>query len=96
MKKLYALFLLLAFVSYQSIANEILVKGYVKFSNGAPAANVKVKISVEVPCEAQQVVTTNADGFYNAKIHCEGSILKVRISIECAGQIISQLRPDRR
>jgi PKD repeat protein len=93
MKKLYALSLLLAlFVSYQSIANEILVKGYVKFSNGTPAPNVKVKVFVEVPCVAEHILTTNGDGFYSGKIHCEGPILKVRISIECAGQIISQLK----
>src|SRR5215216_362223 len=93
MKKLYALFLLLTFcVSYRSIANEVLVKGYVKFSNGAPAPNVKVKILVEVPCVIEHIVTTNSDGFYSDKIHCEGSIGKVRISMECAGQVISQLK----
>lgn len=93
MKKLYALFLLLTFfVSYASIANEVLVKGYVKFSNGTPAPNVKVKILVEAPCVVEHFVTTNGDGFYSDKVHCEGVILKVRISIECAGQIISQLK----
>ena len=94
MKKLYALLFLLVslLTSLELKANEVTVKGYVKFANGAKAPNIKVKIFVEAPCVVEQFVTTNNEGFYTAKVHCEGTITKVRVSIECAGQILTQLK----
>jgi PKD repeat protein len=94
MKKLYSIFVLFAclFTSFQLKANEVTVKGYVKFANGAVAPNIKVKIFVEAPCVIEHFVTTNSAGFYTDKVHCEGTITKVRISIQCEGQLLSQLK----
>jgi PKD repeat protein len=94
MKKLFSFLLVVAtlLLSFQSKANEITVKGYVKFANGAKAPNIKVKIFVEAPCMVEHTVTTNNDGFYTDKIRCEGAIKKVRISIQCEGQVLTQLK----
>ena len=94
MKKLYLLLLLIAcvFSGIQSRANEVTVRGYVKFANGAKAANIKVKIFIEAPCVVELFATTNSDGFYSAKIHCEGAIKKVRVSVQCEGNVISKLQ----
>jgi hypothetical protein len=94
MKKLYLLLLLLApvFLGFQSKANEVTVKGYVKFANGAKAANIKVKIFVEAPCVVELFATTNSDGFYSAKIHCEDAIKKVRVSVQCEGNVLTKLQ----
>ena len=94
MKKLFSVLLLVAslLISFQSKANEITVKGYVKFANGTKAANIKVKIFVEAPCVVEHTVTTNGDGFYTDKIHCEGAIKKVRVSVQCEGQVLTQLK----
>jgi PKD repeat protein len=79
-------------MSFQSKANEVTVKGYIKFANGAYAPNIQVKISVESPCVVEHYVTTNSDGFYIDKVHCEGPITHVRISIKCEGQVITVLK----
>src|SRR5215203_755171 len=94
MKKLFLPLLLLAciFWSFQSKANEVTVKGYVKFANGAKAANIKVKIFVEAPCVIEQFATTDNEGFYSAKIHCEGAIKKVRVSVQCEGTVLTKLQ----
>ena len=94
MKKLYLFFFSLAclFANLQLKANEVTVKGYVKFANGTAAPNIKVKIFVEAPCLVEHFVTTNNDGFYTDKVHCEGAITKVRVSIQCEGQVITQLK----
>lgn len=94
MKKLFSFLLVVAslLLSFQSKANEITVKGYVKFANGAKAANIKVKIFVEAPCVVEHIVTTNSDGFYTDKMRCEGAIKKVRVSIQCEGQVLTQLK----
>ncbi len=93
MKKIFFLLLFACvFVSFQSTANEIIVKGLVKFANGSKAPNIKVKISTEAPCVVDHFVITNSEGIYTAKIRCEGPIKKVRISIECEGQLLTQLK----
>ncbi len=93
MKKLYLLLLLFAcfFLGLQSKANEVTVKGHVRFANGAKAGNIKVKIFVDAPCEIEHFVTTNSDGFYTAKIHCDGAIKKVRVSVQCEGNVLTKL-----
>ena len=52
MKQLYLLLVLLPsiYAGPQLYANEVIVKGYVKFANGAKAPNIKLKIIVETPC----------------------------------------------
>ena len=94
MKKLFSFLLVVTslLLSFQSRANEITVKGYVKFANGAKAANIKVKIFVEAPCVVEHIVTTNSDGFYTDKLRCEEAIKKVRVSIQCEGQVLTQLK----
>ncbi len=92
MKKFYSLLFLITFLclNFQLKANEIIVKGYVRFANGAPAAGVAVKIFVEAPCVVEHSVFTNNDGFYTDKVSCTESIKKVRISIICQGQNSAQ------
>ena len=94
MKHVYSLLLLLlcSFFSLQSNANEVTVKGYVKFANGAYAPNISVKIAVLSPCEVEHTVTTNQNGFYADKVACDGMITKVRVSILCNGQVISVIK----
>lgn len=94
MKKLYLLLLLFAciFLALQSKANEVTVKGHVKFANGAKAGHIKVKIFVEAPCVIEHFVTTNSDGFYTAKVHCDGAIKKVRVSVQCEGSLLTKLQ----
>ena len=94
MKQLYLLLVLLAsiYAGPQLYANEVIVKGYVKFANGAKAPNIKLKIIVETPCVVEQFVTTNSDGFYSTQVHCQGDITKVRISVPCGGQVLTQLK----
>jgi len=94
MKKFYSFLFLITLLclNFQSKANEIIVKGYVRFANGTPAAGVAVKIFVEAPCVVEHSVVTNNDGFYTDKVSCPVTIKKVRISIICQGQTIVQLK----
>ncbi len=72
MKKFYSVLFLIAILclNFQVKGNEIIVKGYVKFSNGTPAPGVTVNIFVEAPCVVEHSVVTNSDGFYTDKVSC--------------------------
>jgi len=95
MKKLYfTLFTALLFC-LPTFANDVIVKGYVTYSNGAAAANQPVYIqtdSVSTPqgCYQGGVVYTNANGYYIDTLSCtSGNIVKVRISVpNCNGTLL--------
>lgn len=92
MKKIYfSLFLALLF-SLPVLANNVIVKGQVKFSNGSPAVNFPVRISTDSSstpsaCMQAQVVYTNANGYYIDTLHCSSAnIVKVQIGLQnCDG-----------
>jgi PKD repeat protein len=100
MKKIYIFLLavstLLSFTHLK--ANEVTVKGYVKFLTGAAAAGKEVYVSIEtvqgLPCSSSQAVNTLADGSYTTKISCTNAdILKVKISIRnCENQVVLQVK----
>lgn len=95
MKPLYNL-LFIAFVllfSTHVIANEVIVKGYIKSTNGSPVVNQKVKVSVDAytnsQCKDEKEVVTNSNGFYTATVKCSNTIVKVKIAtLNCNGVVL--------
>lgn len=96
MKKFYfTLFAALLF-SLPVLANNVIVKGYVTYSNGTPAANHPVYIQTDSltsasGCYQYNVVYTNANGYYADTFNCTGSIVKVKIQVQdCNGSILTE------
>ncbi len=83
---LFTLFIL----STQVKANRVIVKGNIKYANGSPAVNQKVKIAIEVSsannCNQTREVSTNSTGHYEGVLECISNILKVKTSTaDCKG-----------
>ena len=90
-KYLQVIFLFLVLISSLSTyAAGVKVKGYVLFTGGSPVAGVQVKIAgylagSTTPC-SEQVVTTNATGFYSLELSCTGDINRTRMVVKnCDG-----------
>jgi PKD repeat protein len=96
MKKLYFTLLTALLLSLPALANNVIVKGYVTFSNGSPAANQLVYVSTDsmtTPSGCSQTHSryTNANGFYIDTLSCSsGNIVKVWISVLGCGTVISE------
>lgn len=95
MKKCYFLLAVALLFSFTALPNDVIVKGYVKYANGTPAAAHQVWImadSLTSPsgCVAPVQVYTNANGFYIDTLSCSaGNIVKVRIWLQnCNGTAI--------
>lgn len=75
--------MLLFFQTALAQANTVVVKGYVRYANGAPAANRIVTISDSLasnsPCAQTRQKTTNANGFYIDTLTCSLAITRVRV-----------------
>jgi PKD repeat protein len=97
MKKLYfTLFSALLFC-LPALANDVIVKGYVTYSNGVAAANQWVFIQTDsltspAGCHQYSQVVTNANGYYIDTLSCtNGNIVKVRITLaDCNGTILTE------
>ena len=89
----------LVLMSTQVQANEVIVKGQLKFSNGSPVVNHKVYVSADtstttLSCRDAKIVYTNPNGFYTATLNCPGNIVRVVISTEnCDGSLLVE-RPQ--
>lgn len=95
MKKFYYSLLVALLFSIPALANNVVVKGYITYSNGSPAVNHSVWImtdsSTTAPaCMQAHQVHTNANGFYMDSLNCpNGAIVKVRIQTEnCNGTVL--------
>ena len=100
MKLLYKLVTLcLLLVGKQAMANEVLVKGYIKYANGSPAVNQKVFVSVDtstsnITCKDSKEVFTDQNGYYKAYLSCTTPIVRVIISTkDCNGNLVVE-RPQ--
>ncbi len=88
------LLLTLVTLTLPVFANYVVVKGWVKYPNGAPAANFSVGVRVDtVPgtatCINALTATTNPNGVYETKFDCPYNILKVTISYKnCDGKMV--------
>ena len=88
--------LLAAIILPLALWANVIVKGTVKFINGQPAANYEVFIesdSIPVPpgpaCPQRHVKRTDANGFYQDTLICNGPIAKVIVWVKnCDGTII--------
>jgi len=97
MKSLFtpAIFLLSFFLPIQMMANTVIVKGYVRYSDGTPAAGRPVMIGIDsmggtAACTVQHTRTTNANGFYTDTVTCNGDIEKLHISTaDCTGMLLT-------
>ncbi|HEX6913942.1 MAG TPA: PKD domain-containing protein, partial [Chitinophagaceae bacterium] len=92
MKKFYYALIVALLFAFPAAANSIIVKGYVKFSNGSPAVNHAVWISTDsattpFACWQTSMTYTNANGYYIDTLNCDsGNIVKVRIVVmNCNG-----------
>ncbi|MCE3283705.1 MAG: hypothetical protein K0Q66_2442, partial [Chitinophagaceae bacterium] len=92
MKKCYSFLLAALLFSVPALANIVIVKGHITYSNGAPAANHAVWISTDSTstppaCMQGSMVHTNANGYYIDTLYCtSGNIVKVRIQTQnCNG-----------
>jgi len=87
---------MLAMASILSIANTVIVSGYVKFANNVPVANQAVYISVDtlsgaIGCAIQHVKYTNANGYYRDTLTCNNNITIAKLqTINCNGQTLQQ------
>lgn len=95
MKKLYFTLLTVLLFCLPSLANDVIVKGYVTYSNGTAAANQWVYIqtdSLSTPngCHQYSQVYTNANGYYIDTLSCSsGNIVKVQIRVSnCNGTLL--------
>jgi PKD repeat protein len=96
MKRFYYQLILILAVSCAALtaqANQVIVKGYVKFANGTPAANHRVTIAVDTfstnTCLLFHVKFTDANGFYRDTLSCSTNILRVRITTpNCNGALL--------
>lgn len=86
--------LMLLLLPLGSFANTIIVKGTVKYSNGQPAANRVVTITLDssngiAACYIVKTVKTNPNGYYIDTIRCNSTITKIKVSTEnCDGQLL--------
>jgi PKD repeat protein len=64
----------------QLFANQVIVKGTVKNSNGAPVANQQVCIADSLGCGGVQCVYTNANGYYIDTLNCPNANIQYVIS----------------
>ena len=97
MKKFYFSLVLALLFSFSAYANNVIVKGYVKYGNGTPVVNQQVHIftdSANTPAGCYQYKTayTNANGFYIDTLLCNsGNLLKFYIyTIDNCGNPITQ------
>jgi PKD repeat protein len=95
MKKFYFSLVVALLFSVSALANNVIVKGYVTYSNGSPVVNHNVwimtdSLTTSTACMQAHQVHTNANGFYIDSLNCpNGSIVKVRIQTEnCNGTYI--------
>ncbi len=85
------LFLLLPLGSF---ANTIIVKGTVKYTNGQPAVNKTITITLDssngsAACYQFKTVKTNPNGYYIDTITCNSTITKIKVSTEnCDGKLL--------
>lgn len=85
--------LIIILLPLSTFANVIIVKGIVKYSNGSPAANKTIKISIDssssIACFQNRTVVTNPNGFYIDTLRCNYDITKIKVSIEnCDGSLL--------
>src|SRR4051812_16358983 len=90
--KTFSLFLLLLFCQ-QVTANKIIVKGYIRNSDGAAEPGWFVTVSIDSTltpaCIQHHFVYSNADGFYVDTLTCDHDIQQVIISIyDCNGTLL--------
>jgi PKD repeat protein len=92
MKKFYFSLVVALLFSIPTLANNVIVKGYIKDSNGNAIANHSVYIatdSISTPsgCHQHNYVQTNANGFYIDTLRCNtGNITKINITVyDCNG-----------
>ncbi len=83
------------FLSLPALAQQAIIKGTVRYSNGAPAANRAVYTmtdSLVVPrCDAHHTVYTNASGVYTDTLKCTNAIAKVKVKTEdCGGSFLQK------
>jgi PKD repeat protein len=88
----FAFILCFFFLQASLFANTVIVKGTVKDSANNPIANKTVKIystdSTNGGCAISHSVFTNANGYYNDTLPCNGDIRKLVIIVEsCNGNI---------
>lgn len=86
MKKIYITLITALLFSLPVLANTVIVKGYVTFSNNSPAVGLPVYIqsdSVSSPgCTGWHTRYTNANGYYIDTLTCTGgNIVKVNITV---------------
>lgn len=85
MKQLYsiaALCFLILFCNHAN-ANEVVVKGYLKYTDGKPVVNQQVKVSIDSTvnaCRQDKVVATDQNGFYKATLSCSTIFPRVTIA----------------
>jgi PKD repeat protein len=89
----FACRILLMLLPIGSLANTIIVKGTVKYSNGQPVANKVVTISLDsttsIACYQYKTVKTNPNGYYIDTISCNYTITKIKVSVEnCDGKML--------
>jgi PKD repeat protein len=95
MKKLYFTLLAALLLSVPVLANNVIVKGYVFYSNGTAAANQLVYVSTDSlttppACMQAHQLHTNANGFYIDSFSCSSNIVKVRIDVVGCGSVITE------
>lgn len=97
MKRVYCslIFLLAVLLSAtQTKANDVIVKGTVKYSNGNPASNHLVTISIDTLssntiCRQSHVRYTNPNGLYSDTLTCSSGIARVRVTTpNCDGSLL--------
>jgi PKD repeat protein len=89
MKKVYFSLLVALLVTCSALANTVIVKGYVTYSNGTPVPNHTVVISDSSNGGSCQYHTriTNQNGFYIDTLQCSSNITHVRIGTDNCGGI---------
>lgn len=100
MKKLYSLAFIgiLLLCAFATFANEVTVKGYLKYTHNAPCKNTAVAIAVQPTtnnnCVSQITLYTDNLGYYSGKLGCSNAdILKVKITtLNCDGQTLAQTK----
>ncbi|TDH26168.1 PKD domain-containing protein [Segetibacter sp. 3557_3] len=99
MKRAYTpllLSFLMMFAVLPAMANRVIVKGQVKYSNGNPAPNRRVMIMTDTlvggtTCLQFHQRYTDSSGFYRDTIECLNTITRLRITTEnCNGTMLVQ------
>lgn len=94
-KQGYFLMMLAMLLSFTAIANRVIIKGTVQYSNGAPAVGKIVWISsgpnTTGSCNIKDSTKTNPNGYFIDTLQCEGQIKAVVVSIlNCDGRLTTQ------